>query len=629
MAAVDDGFIRRAVELADLAAVKVALYQGTGDPWVRDLPPVPQLSDEQREQLIDRAVDYLRELPADATLATPSEAELRELMTLATGVGMTDEEFAARRDLAAFEERPWTAQWPGGERPELPAGFTVAIIGAGFSGIAAAHQMQQLGIPYTVYERRNEVGGVWSINQYPDARVDTLSSIYEYNFEKNYPWSEYFARQPEVRGYIEHVAKKHGMWDHIRFEHDLQLAEWDEATSTWRLSFGRPDGTTYRAEANAVVTGCGVFANPRPFDIEGKDDYEGRIVHPTRWSPDIEVKGATVAVVGNGSTGVQIVSPLAKDAKQLYVFQRTAQWISPRPKYGAPIEAEVRWLLDTMPGYWNWARYTATATLFNSHELMVPDPEWQAKGGLISEKNDAIRTALTQYMRAQLGGDEALLAKVMPDYAPMTRRPVVDNGWYAALTRDNVELVTDRIRRLVPSGIETDDGKVRDIDVIVTATGFDIVRYLQPAEFVGVGGVRLEDRWAADGPRAYVGMMVPDFPNMFMLYGPNSQPVSGGTSLPGWYQIWSRYVAQCLMGMLERGCSRVTVTHDAHDSYNEALDAEAARLIMMSDEPSVKKNYYVNAEKGRLQMNTPFESPVFFAFCDKPDWTQLELDQPR
>ena len=147
-------------------------------------------------------------------------------MELATGVVMTEQEFLARRDLPAFDEIPWNAEWTAG-RPELPAGFLVAIIGSGFSGIAAGAQFQRLGIPYVILERRHEVGGVWSINKYPDARVDTASSTYEYNFEKNYPWTEYFARQNEVRGYIEHVAKKHGIWDNIRFNSDLKEARFD------------------------------------------------------------------------------------------------------------------------------------------------------------------------------------------------------------------------------------------------------------------------------------------------------------------------------------------------------------------------------------------------------------------
>ena len=620
--AVDEAFIRRALGLADLNAVRVAMYHTTRDAELLDLAPVTQLSDDDRERLIAKAVRYLQQDLSQITLPEVSEDELRQLMEMASGP-MTDAEFLARRDLPALEEYPWNAEWTNG-RPELPEGFRVAIVGSGFSGIAMGAQLQRLGIPYVILERRHEVGGVWSINKYPDARVDTASSTYEYNFEKNYPWTEYFARQSEVRGYIEHVAKKHGLWENIRFNSDVQAARFDPDRSRWTLTIGKPDGSKEELEANAVVSAVGVFANPKFVDFEGKADFEGPVVHPTQWSPDYDVTGKSVAIIGNGSTGVQLLAPIARDAKQVYVFQRTAQWISPRPRYGQPVEPEVRWLLDTMPGYWNWSRYLATAALFASHEFMVNDPEWQAKGGLVNEKNDQMRVDLTAYIKAQVDNRDDLIEKLMPDYAPMTRRPVVDNGWYKALTRDNVELVTDNITRMTPTGIETEDGRSRDVDMVVTATGFDVVKFLYPADYVGVDGVRLHDQWSKDGPRAYLSLMVPGFPNMFMLYGPNSQPVSGGTSLPAWYQIWSRYISRCLMAMIEGGYSQVQVTADASDEYNKALDVEAQNLVMLTDTASVKKNYYVN-EHGRLQVNAPWESPRFYGMCIAPDWTHLQL----
>ncbi len=625
-AVVDEAFIRRAVELADLTAVRVALFQATGDPELAALGPVAQLEADDRERLISKAVRYLHDLqsqPRGVTLETPSEDELRRLMEMATGIVMTEQEFLARRDLPAFDEVPWNCDWTGG-KPALPEGFHVAIVGAGFSGIAAAVQLERLDIPYTIFERRHEVGGVWSINTYPDARVDTASSTYEYNFEKNYPWSEYFAKQAEVRGYLEHVAKTHGLWDHICFNSDLTEARFHADGSVWHLRFDQPDGPSLEVEANAVISAVGVFANPKFVEFPGSDQFGGQIVHPTQWSPAYDIAGKSVAVIGNGSTGVQLVAPIAREASQVYVFQRTPQWISPRPKYGAPIEPEVRWLLDTMPGYWNWSRYVATSSLFASHDYMIADPEWQAGGGFVNPKNDQMRADLTKYINAQVGGRADLVEQLVPDYAPMTRRPVVDNGWYAALTRDNVELVTEGIRGLTPTGIETEDGTVRPVDFVITATGFDVVKFLWPAEYVGLDGARLHEQWSKDGPRAYLGMMVPDFPNMFMLYGPNSQPVSGGTSLPAWYQIWSRYSARCLVAMLEGGYSKVQVTRDAHDRYNDALDTEAAKLVLLTDTGSVDKNYYVN-DFGRVQVNSPFESPYFYEMCSAPDWNDLEL----
>jgi 4-hydroxyacetophenone monooxygenase len=245
-----------------------------------------------------------------------------------------------------------------------------------------------------------------------------------------------------------------------------------------------------------------------------------------------------------------------------------------------------------------------------------------AAGGQVNERNDAIRNDLVEYIRSQLGDRQDLFDRVVPSYAPLTRRPVVDNGWYAALTRPNVELVTDEVARLVEGGIETTDGQVREVDVIVTATGFEVVKYLFPGHYVGLDGVELHERWAPDGPRAYLGMMVPELPNLFMIYGPNSQPVSGGVSLPAWYQIWTGYVARCIVGILERGARSVAESRQAFDDYNAELDKAASQLILLTDEGSVERNYYVN-EHGRLQVNSPFESPDYYDRCSAPDWDDL------
>lgn len=619
---VDPAFIRRGVELADLNAVRVALYQQTGDPELAALPMAAQLDDAGRALLIDKATAWLEEHAGPSTLTEPPEDELRALMNMATAEEMGDLEFEARRDLPAFKDFPWITDWTDG-KPDLPEGFKVAVVGSGFSGLAMSVQLGHLGIPYVLLERRGEPGGTWTINRYPDVRVDTISITYEFSFEKNYPWTEYFGRGAEVRKYLDHISRKYGVHEHTLFNRDLKRATFDESRNVWVLEADGPDGPE-TIEANAIVTAVGTFANPKRPQFEGADSFDGEILHPNAWPEDFDATGKRVAVIGNGSTGVQLLSPVAADAEQVFVFQRTPQWISPRPGYGKPIEPEVRWLIDNFPGYWNWSRYMAIAALFQTHGFLVPDEEWQAKGGKFNAMSDKLRDDLTAYIKAQTGGREDLIEKLVPDYAPFSRRPVVDNGWYQALTRDNVELVTDPIARFTPKGIETEDGSLYDVDVIVTATGFEVMRYLWPTEYTGAGATKLHDQWSKDGPRAYLGMMAPNFPNMFMLYGPNSQPVSGGTGLPIWYVIWSAYSAKCLVRMLEEGKSRVEVKAEAHDRYNEALDAEAAKLILLQDEGAPEKNYYVN-EFGRLQVNAPWYGPEFHRLCTSVDWDDLEL----
>jgi 4-hydroxyacetophenone monooxygenase len=315
---------------------------------------------------------------------------------------------------------------------------------------------------------------------------------------------------------------------------------------------------------------------------------------------------------------VQLLARIAEAAEQVHVFQRSPQWIAPRERYGEVMTEQARWLLDAMPYYWNWSRYIAVIPLMDARELLVPDAEWIAQGGHVNKRSDTLREGLVAYLKSQVGDRPDLVEKLVPDYAPIARRPVVDNGWYQALTRDNVELVTTPIRRITPHGIETADGQQRELDMIIAAVGFQASRYLWPTEYVGAGGVTFDDLWTEEGAKAYVGITVPGFPNFFMLYGPNSQPISGGATLPVWFEIWSRYIAQGIVAMVESGSTRIEVRQDVYDDYNSRLHEVASGLIYLTDTGSRDINYYVN-EHGRLQINVPWEADEYYrlsAFLD-------------
>ncbi|MCB2049741.1 MAG: NAD(P)-binding domain-containing protein [Novosphingobium sp.] len=620
----DRDYIRKAMDAADLNAVRMALYQNTGDPALAALPQAQNMSDEQRNSLKQQAVDWLEANASTTRLPEPDDAELRKLMSMATAEDLGQLEFEARREQTAFKDYPFLVQWDG-DKPEIPSDFRVVIVGSGFSGVVMAVQCQLLGIPYVVIEKGDEPGGTWNINRYPDVRVDTISLTYELSFEKDWRWKEYFGRGEEVREYLNHVSRKFGVYDNTRFGHALTRASFDEASGKWLLDVDTPDGPE-RMEASVLVTATGLFANPKIVEFEGRDLFRGQIVHPARWPEDLSLKGKRVAVIGNGSTGIQMVGAIAEQAEHTCVFQRTPQWIAPRDKYGQPMEPEVHWLMDNFPGYWNWARYMAGAPLFDTHALVCTDPEWQAKGGKVNPVSDAMRGDLAAYIERETGGDRSIIDRVLPDYAPMSRRPVVDNGWYRALTRDDCELVTDPIARFSENGIVTADGTEHPLDVVVTATGFEVVKYLWPAQFYGRGGLEVHDMWeAADGPRAWIGAMVPGFPNMFMLYGPNSQPVSSGPAQSTWFTIWSAFIGRCLMKMLREGASTIEVTREAYEAYNKALDVESRNLVAMTKEGGIEKNYYVNNEHGRLQVNSPWYGPVFQKMFAEPDWDAVEL----
>ncbi|AIT80060.1 flavin-containing monooxygenase [Novosphingobium pentaromativorans] len=621
----DRDFIMRGLEAADLDAVKITLFHHTGERTLAELPVAARMNGDQKVALMTRAADWLLENASAQRARAPSPAEMRAMMEMATGSPIGDKEFEARHEIAGLGDFPYMAKWDG-DPPSIPPGFKVAIVGSGFAGVSMGVQLDLLGIDYVVLERRCEAGGVWSINTYPDVRVDTMSVTYEFAFDREFHWNEYFARGATVREHVERVSRKFGVHGRTLFEHDVKEARWNPDTSEWTLTVATPGGERTMT-VNAIVSCSGLFATPRIVDFEGKEDFAGDIVHTAEWPKDLDYKDRRVATIGNGSTGVQILGELANAARHVDVFQRTPQWITPRAGYGKPIEDEHLWLIRNFPGYRNWWRFTATAPLFDTHKLMLPDPEWQARGGIVNEGNDAMRAMLQAYIAEQVNGDRHLIAQLTPDYAPLSRRPVVDNGWYKALTRDNVDLVTTPIRRLVPGGIETVDGRVRECDLIVTCTGYAVSRYLWPTRYKGDRGQDLHDEWdSGDGPRAYLGLMHPGFPNLFTVYGPNSQPISGGPQQPVWFATWGSFAARMLMRMLREGKPQVEVTRQAHDDYNRRLDAQAATLLQTSELGGADRNYYLNADQGgRLQVNAPWYAPDYHRMLTRIDWDAVRF----
>lgn len=627
----DEERIEKILEHARPNILRMALYQVTRDPELEHMALHKEplrggaffaylLSDDDAKLVKQKALAYLTSGQVRKDLPLPSAEEQRKMMGMLTGEVITDEGFNFGREELALEAFPRQAQWTA-EKPDIPADFKVAVIGAGSSGIAAGVQLELLGVPYEIFERQSEIGGTWNQNHYPDARVDTSSFLYQFKFVKNYPWPEYFASQGEVKKYIEHVAREYGVDKHVTFDVELKKAVFDEATGLWNIELLRADGTVLKQSVNAIISGAGQFATPRLPDIEGIEDFQGSIFHTTAWDDSFDATGKRIAVLGNGSTGVQLMPKLAQSAQFIYQFQRTPQWISPMEQYREQIAPEVRWLFDHVPYYWNWYCYYSQVTTDAMQNAQEYDPEWQAEGGQISKANDGLRAALTAYIHSKVGSRPDLEAKLVPDYAPLARRLVVDNGWYEALLRDNVELVTDPIVRFTERGVQTESGEVYEVDAVVLAAGFDVSKYLWPTEYVGRGGVTMESVWSKDGPRAYLGLTVPGFPNLYIFYGPNSQPRSG--AFLSWIEIWSRYAVQGIIHVLEQGIKAIDVREQAFDEYNRELDARHDNLIWDKEAP-VGRNYYVN-KFGRQNVNWSFRNVEYFTKVAKLNPDDFEV----
>jgi 4-hydroxyacetophenone monooxygenase len=602
--------IRRALEQADANVLRLALYQATGDASLATMRVESQritgglfvrkvLAAEHHAAVKDMAYSLLAESGL-RPVATPDAAQARHLMETFTGETLSDNEYKFGLEELTFDEFPRSVSWNHRPPAEILADYRVVIIGAGMCGLMAAIQCQKLGIPYLIFERQRDLGGTWELNNYPEARVDVSSFLYQFKFEKRYPWAEYFASQSESKKYLTHIAKKYGVFDKIRFNSEVTKAVWDEDTKHWQLEYRNEAGVSTPMTARTIISASGLFSTPRLPDIRGIERFGGKIFHTTAWDHGVDLAGKRVALIGNGSTGTQLMPHVARSAKSLTVYQRTPQWVMPVQNYRAKVSPEVNWLFNNVPNYWNWHCFSSFLTTQAFQYFQYHDADWIKAGGSISKINDELRATLTEYISQSVHRDPALIAKCVPKYAPTARRMVVDNGWYEALTRDNVELVTEGILEITEDGIESGDGVRRQLDLIILAAGFEVSRYFWPVPYVGSEGRTLEQVWSKDGPRAFKGVTIPGFPNFFAFYGPNSQPRTGG--IYTWAEIWSRYVGELLVGMIERRASTIECRTESFIEYNARLDEELGRLIWHTEGQG---GYHVR-DHGRSVMHAPW-----------------------
>jgi len=625
--------VRRILDKADCNILRMALYQLTGDPALAAMGVEKQslrggvfsrtvLAAEHHEEVKRKALLLLMQGQLHP-VTPPGRDESRRLMELFGGEPLTDQEFDLGVEELAFDAFPREAHWNDRPPQAVVDSYPVLIVGAGMSGIMAGIQLGRLGIPYTIVERQSGLGGVWETNDYPEARVDISSFLYQFKFMKNYPWPEYFAARNDSLAYLNEVAARHDVTRHIVFDTEVVAAEWNEAGAHWKVHLRARDGSLSHRQVPLLISASGLFSTPRIPEIQGIGEFSGKIVHSTAWDHACSLKGKRVALVGNGSTGTQMLRHIAEEADNVTVYQRTPQWIAPSDNYREKVAPETRWLLDNIPGYWNWYCYSAHLESLPFQDFQYHDLEWQKAGGKISEKNDRFREILTGYIREKVKGDPDLIAKCVPNYAPASRRLVVDNGWYDALTRPHVELVTDGIDRIVPDGVVDASGVERPADVIILAAGFEVARYFWPAQYRGLGGLTLGDAWKKDGPRAYAGMTMPGFPNLFVFYGPNSQPRIGG--FYAWVEIWSRYIGELIVALIERRGRSIMCRQDVCDAYNAELDAEMERLTWAQEG---RGGYHVR-DFGRSVMHAPWTIQEYHSRIKSANLADFTIDPPR
>jgi 4-hydroxyacetophenone monooxygenase len=620
----DDDAIAAALEDLSVPTLLVSLVHLTGDASILDGPLRPAgiylnevqgfMSPEDQAAARALALEKIIEFRDGGCVLPPppSPAVVRRMMEfLVCGEVPTEyvplmlEELAL--DGADHRDLGWGDRIPAAAKD----GFHVVVIGAGMSGVLAGIRLAEAGIAFTIVEKNEGVGGTWFENRYPGCRVDVGNHFYSYSFAPDDHWTEFFAQQPELQAYFERCAAEHGVLGHVRFGTEVRGARWDEGAARWRVeTSGGP------LDADVVISAVGQLNRPKLPDIEGIDSFEGLAMHSARWVEGTELRGKRVAVVGTGASAFQIVPTVAADVAHLTVFQRSAPWMFPNPNYHERVGPGVAWALRHLPGYGRWFRFLIFwPGCDGGIPAMTIDPDYPHQDRAISEINDAAREVFTQWMADQVGDDPDLLAKVIPDYVCLGKRTLQDDGsWLTALKRPNVDLVTDAIERVEPTGIRTADGVLHEVDVIVWATGFHANRYLWPMEIVGRDGAVLSEQWG-DRPTALYGISVPNFPNLFCLYGPGTNLASGG-SLIFHSECQVRYVMGAIEALLAGGHRSMEVRQGAHDEYNERLQAQLAKMVW--GHPSIRSSWYRN-DDGEIYILSPWRLVDYWSWTREPD----------
>ncbi len=449
--------------------------------------------------------------------------------------------------------------------PKMPDEvLEVAVIGSGFSGLGMGIRLKKAGMTnFRVFEKAGDVGGTWRDNIYPGCACDVKSQLYSYSFEPSAEWSNAYANQGEILKYIRHCATKYGMYPFMRFNSKVIDATFQADKGEWLLTI--EGGELVRAKN--VVAAPGPFADPKDPHIKGSESFKGAIIHTARWNNAIELKGKRVALIGTGATAVQVGPAIAPDVAHLTVFQRTANWIMPRPNPDLT-EAEkqesrdnpLKMKLNRLGNYW-------------LNEATAP---------FLILKYDAFKSVpskISNDYRKRKVKDPELLKKLTPNYKFGCKRVLVSSDWYPTMQRENVTLEVSGIKQITPTGIETVDGKHVDVDVIIFATGYEVRNTGAPFEVHGLDNASLDEKWK-DGAEAFDGIVTNNFPNMYFLVGPFTGP--GHTSVIAYAEAQIDYVWQAIELRKQMNLKYITVKPKVEASFVKTMDQRSEHTVWKS-----------------------------------------------
>jgi cation diffusion facilitator CzcD-associated flavoprotein CzcO len=440
----------------------------------------------------------------------------------------------------------------------------VAIIGAGFGGIAVALELQRHGLrEFVIIDRQSDVGGVWCANTYPGAACDVPSEIYSYSFALKRDWSRRFGTQPEIQRYLADVVDEHALRPRLRLNCEVLSATWEEADAHWRLELA--DGE--ELVADVVVCATGQLSRPRVPELPGRASFGGEQFHSAQWDHGVDLAGKRIAVVGGGASAIQVVPAIADTASRVTVIQRSPMWIVPKLDWA---QGRVERALMHLPGAarlrhnFMWWKFESAAPLI-----------WRRA----DPARRIVEARLRRTIRRQVG--PALAAQVTPDYPFGCNRVLLSSDWYATIAREDVDLVSSGVSKVMPGGLRTADGTTVAADVIIWCTGFTPTEYIAPMRVTGRDGADLRTRWA-DGPEAYLGIAAPGFPNLFVSYGPNTGSLTN--TIIFMLEQQASYIRLAIEHLAAAGTA-VEVRGDVHRRFNERLQQRLSRTVFTAGCP--------------------------------------------
>ena len=622
----DDEFIERMLEDASVPTLMMSMIHMSGDSSLLDgeLRPAGAyineyqgyMSEQDKAAVRAKALAVIRafrdggcQLPPP-----PSAATIHRMMNFLVAQDVPADYVPMMLEEMELDGRDQRSDAWGEEVPrQVRKDHKVLVIGGGMSGVLAAYRLQEAGIPFVVIEKNPSVGGTWFENRYPGVRVDVGNHLYCYSFEPAHHWTQYFSQQKELRQYFEDVVTHHQLDQYFRFNTEVTGAVYDEVTGLWTVTTVDKDGKREEHIANSVISAVGQLNRPKLPDIDGIESFSGQWCHSAAWDDSIDYAGKRVLVIGSGASAFQLVPAIAADVASVTVFQRSAPWMFENPLYHEAVPEGKKWCLEHLPFYTRWFRFLLFwPACDGAYDTVFVDPEWPHQERSISEMNEFVYNIFTDYIKAQVGDDEELLQKVIPDYAPMGKRTLQDNGsWLAALKRDNVELVTQAVTSVSENGATAGDGRFYEADVIIYATGFETDRFAWPMDIRGRDGVSLSEHWG-DEPAAYLGVTVPGFPNFYCMFGPGTNLAFGGSLIFNG-ECQARYIMECIKTQLQAGAASMECKQSVFDDYYRRFRELHAKLIW--EHASIKTSYYQNSQ-GKVTLLWPWK------IIDMWRWTQ-------